>query len=118
MSGHGFPAAGPAFALGAVMVGGWALSGAGLAGLAVAQVCAGVGQCALEGDLDARTVARTGPAASTSALALASSSRALGGALAVYLLPAATAAVPLPALCLATAGLLALAATWLGAHDP
>jgi len=107
--------AGPAFALGAVMVGGWALSGTGLAGLAVAQVCAGVGQCALEGDLDARTVARTGPAASTSALALASSSRALGGALAVYLLPAATDAVPLPALCLATALCLALAAAVCGA---
>jgi len=102
--------AAPAFALGAVMVGGWALSGTGLAGLAVAQVCAGVAQCALEGDLDARTVARTGPAASTSALALSSSSRALGGALAVFLLPAATDAVSLPVLCGATACGLALAA--------
>jgi hypothetical protein len=106
--------AAPAFVLGALMVGGWALSGTGLAGLAVAQVCAGVAQCALEGDLDARAVARTGPAASTSALALASSSRALGGALAVYLLPTLADAVSLPVLCGATACGLAVAAAACG----
>jgi hypothetical protein len=92
------------------MVGGWALSGAGLVGLAVAQALAGLAQCALEGDLDARIVARAGAERSTSALALASSSRALGGALAVWLLPYVVAGVALPKACLVSAGLLAIGA--------
>jgi hypothetical protein len=104
------PPATPAFALGALLVGGWAVSGAGLVGLALAQACAGVAQCALEGDLDARTVARSGPATATSALALASSSRALGGALAVYLLPVVADDVSMALLCSLAAGALAVAA--------
>jgi hypothetical protein len=96
-------------ALGAVLVGGWSLAGLGLAGLAVAQACAGVAQCALEGDLDARIVARAGAARSTSALALASSSRALGGALAVWALPYVVGHVPLHPLCGVVAAVLALA---------
>jgi hypothetical protein len=99
-----------ACALGAVLVGGWSLAGLGLVGLAVAQGCAGVAQCALEGDLDARVVARTGAAASTSALALASSSRAVGGALAVWLLPHLLGLVSLAWLCGVVAAALAAAA--------
>lgn len=98
-----------AFGLGVLLVGGWALSGAGLAGLAVAQGLAGLAQCSLEGDLDARVVARLGPDQHTAGLALASSSRALGGAVSVGSLPLLLAHVPLPAVCAVAAGVLVTA---------
>ena len=103
------PTAMSAFALGALLVGGWSLAGLGLAGLAVAQALAGMAQCALEGDLDARIVDRAGAERSTSALAMASSSRALGGALAVWLLPYLAGVVPLYPVCGAVGGALACA---------
>ena len=103
------PTAVSAFALGALLVGGWSLAGLGLAGLAVAQALAGTAQCALEGDLDARIVSRAGAQRSTSALAMASSSRALGGALAVWFLPYLAGVVPLYPLCGAVGGALAVA---------
>lgn len=100
------PAALPALVLGAVMVGGWSLAGHSLAGLALAQACAGIGQCSLEGDLDTRVVARLRTARVTAGLALASSARALGGALSVALLPVLLQHVPLPRACAVAAGAL------------
>jgi hypothetical protein len=116
------PGALPAFTLGAVMIGGWSLSGHGLIWLALAQGCAGVAQCSLEGDLDARTLARLSKARAlaaglltegerTTALAFASSSRALGGALAVASLPLLIDRSSLAALCAVAATALLLAAT-------
>ena len=104
-----------AFLLGAVMIGGWTLSGTGLVGLAVAQGLSGLAQCTLEGDLDARAVARLGPRTTTAGLALASSSRALGGAVSVAALPVLVVHVPLPAASLAAAAFLLVAcvlSTW------
>jgi hypothetical protein len=100
----------PAFVLGAVMVGGWSLSGHTLIGLAVAQGCAGLAQCSLEGELDTRVVARVRAGAATAGLAFASSSRALGGALSVALLPAVLHHTSLPAASAAMSLLLFLAA--------
>jgi hypothetical protein len=69
----------------------------------------GLAQCSLEGDLDARVVARLGPRTATAGLALASSSRALGGALSVAALPALLVHVSLSAVCATAAGLLLVA---------
>jgi hypothetical protein len=93
------------FALAAVLVAGWACSGWHLIGLVVAQACAGAAQCSLEGDLDARIVARVRAGNETTALALGAASRALGGALAVGLLPTVLERVAMPLF----AGLSALA---------
>jgi hypothetical protein len=99
-----------AFVMGAVMIGGWSMSGFSLIGLAIAQGCAGLAQCSLEGDLDARVVSRVQAGAATAGLAFASSSRALGGALAVALLPAVLAHASLPEISAGAAGLLLAAA--------
>jgi len=93
------------FSLAAVLVAGWAFAGWNLIGLLVAQACAGAAQCSLEGDLDARIVARVRAGHETTALALGSASRALGGALAVGLLPTVLERVAMPLF----AGLSALA---------
>ena len=103
--------------LGAAMAGCWAISDRGLIALALAQVCVGLTQCCIEGDLDARAVARVPPHAATAALACAASCRALGGAAAVAVLPALITHTSLTAISLAAAGLLAaigLVATALG----
>ncbi len=92
--------------LGGLLVGGWSLSGRSLLGLAVAQGCAGLAQCTLEGELDTRVVRRLGDQAATTGLALASSSRALGGALAVALLPVLLNHTSLAVICSAGALLL------------
>jgi hypothetical protein len=72
-------------AAGTLFVGGWVVADQGLAGLALAQYCAGLAQCALEGDLDERVVRRAASNQITG-LALGSASRALGGAAAVAVL--------------------------------
>jgi hypothetical protein len=108
------PPALPLLALGALLVGGWSLSGQGLIGLAFAQGCAGLAQCTLEGELDSRIVSRVPAGAATAGLAFASSSRALGGALAVALLPVMLRHAALPTLTAGLAGILALAAVGLG----
>jgi hypothetical protein len=97
-----------AFGLGALMIGGWSLSGTGLIGLALAQVMAGAAQCALEGDLDTRATAGSRPADAMTGLSLASSGRALGGAASVAALPFLLPHVSLPVLSGVTAAGLAI----------
>jgi hypothetical protein len=121
------PTAPSTFLVGALLVGGWALSDGNLIGLALAQACAGLAQCALEGHLDSRVVARLEArgglgteagleaGAVTTGLAFASSSRALGGALAVVLLPVLLDLTTLPLICATTATVLLLAALVAGA---
>ena len=104
------PPALPLLVLGALMVGGWSMSGHSLIGLAIAQGCAGLGQCTLEGELDSRIVSRLPVGAATAGLAFASSSRALGGAVSVALLPSLVLHTSLPVLTGALAGALLLAA--------
>jgi hypothetical protein len=106
-----------AFLVGALMIGGWALSDRSLLGLAIAQGGAGLAQCSLEGHLDSRVVARLELEAGsvTTGLAFAASSRALGGALAVALLPLLLDHTTLPLLCAVTATGLLLAALVSGA---
>jgi hypothetical protein len=111
------PSALSAFVLGALLVGGWSLSGRSLIGLAIAQGCAGLAQCSLEGDLDARIIGRLEVEAATTGLAFASSSRALGGAIAVALLPALLHRTSLATLCLTSAGVLTLAAVAVGCYS-
>lgn len=110
------PPALPLLVLGALMVGGWTMSGHSLIGLAIAQGCAGLAQCTLEGELDSRIVSRL-PAAAvpTAGLAFASSSRALGGALSVALLPVLVRDTSLPVVTGVIAGALLLAAGALAA---
>jgi hypothetical protein len=108
------PTALSAFTLAAVMVAGWSQADRSLIWLAVAQGCAGVAQCSLEGDLDARTMARLPTSAPagvrTTALAFASSSRALGGALAVGVLPTLIDRASLTQICSVSAVLLTVGA--------
>ena len=73
--------------LGGLLIGGWSMSGHTLFGLIIAQGCAGLAQCALEGELDGRIVSRSPVDSASTALAFSSCSRALGGAVAVLLLP-------------------------------
>jgi hypothetical protein len=112
------PPALPLLVLGALLVGGWSMSGHGLIGLAFAQGCAGLAQCTLEGELDSRIVSRSPAGAATAGLAFASSSRALGGAVAVALLPIllqrTSATVPLVTAVLGAGLLLAAAALGMG----
>jgi hypothetical protein len=99
--------------LGAAMVGGWVAFPLGLPALALVMAGVGLTQCCLEGDLDARTLARleAGHARSVTGLATAASSRAVGGAAAVAVLPAVISAVTLPvAAALAGGALLSVAA--------
>jgi hypothetical protein len=91
------PPALPLLLLGGLLIGGWSMSGHGLIGLALAQGCAGLAQCTLEGELDSRIVSRLPPGSATAGLAFASSTRALGGALAVTLLPTLLLHTSLPA---------------------
>lgn len=107
------PPALPLLGLGALLVGGWSLSGHGLIGLALAQGCAGLAQCTLEGELDNRIVSRVAAGATTAALAFASSSRALGGALSVALFPVLLHHTSVPTLTAGLAGVLLLAAAGL-----
>jgi hypothetical protein len=111
------PSALAVFVLGAVLVGGWSLSGRSLIGLAIAQGCAGLAQCALEGDLDHRIVSRLSDEMATTGLAFASSSRALGGALAVTLLPVLLNHTSLAVVCSVAAVVLLLAAAGVGGYS-
>jgi hypothetical protein len=104
------PPALPLLLLGALLIGGWSLSGHGLIGLFIAQGCAGLAQCALEGELDSRIVSRLPDVQVTAGLAFASSSRALGGAVSVAALPVLLEHTSLPVVTRALAGVLLLAA--------
>lgn len=105
------------FGLGALMIGGWSVAEHSLVGLAVAQGLAGLALCTLEGDLDARVVSALPEEAATAGLAYASSSRALGGAVSVGLLPLALATTSLPLACAVAAGGLLAAAAGAGLMD-
>jgi hypothetical protein len=69
------------------MLAGWILAPVFAPMVLVAQFAAGLCQTAFEGDMDARVAADAPPAAVTRDLAYSASIRALGGAIAVRLLP-------------------------------
>jgi MFS family permease len=71
---------------------GWLLAPAHLAGLFVAQLLSGLSMTAFEGGMDARIARDATPGTVTTVLAWSASTRALGGAVAVRLLPALVAA--------------------------
>ncbi len=98
--------------LAAAMIGCWTILSLGLPALAASMLCVGLTQCCIEGDLDARTLAclRAEPSSSATALAIASSSRAIGGAAAVAALPAVISAVSLPVAAASAGGVLLAAA--------
>lgn len=95
--------------LGAVMLGSWATADRSIILLAAGQVCVGLTLCCLEGDLDARVMARIGELPLAASLATASACRALGGAVAVAALPTLLQHAPL--MLLASAGAVVLLAT-------
>jgi hypothetical protein len=74
--------------LGAMMVVGWVVAEASIAGLVLAQTMAGMAQTTFEGTMDDHCIRRGNGARVTTSLSGASASRALGGAAAVALLPA------------------------------
>ena len=106
------------FVVGALMIGCWGLAPTHLVGLAAAQICAGLGQCTLEGDLDARTVARLPGAGETAGLSMASAGRALGGAAAAAVLPAVLLHWALPVVALCAGCLLLLLAGLTSGREP
>jgi len=109
------PAAWPL--LGGLMVGGWVLAPAHIAGLAAAQFLSGVAFTALEGATDARLLHTTGSGAAE--LAHAGAARALGGAAAVAAIPSLIVVLPLADLAaLLAAALAAAAATGTGLIRP
>ncbi|MEV4515682.1 hypothetical protein AB0K00_42860 [Dactylosporangium sp. NPDC049525] len=71
---------------------GWLIAPAHLAGLFVAQFLSGLSMTAFEGGMDARIARDATPGTVTTVLAWSASTRALGGAIAVRLLPALVAA--------------------------
>lgn len=71
---------------------GWLLAPAHVAGLFVAQFLSGLSMTAFEGGMDARIARDATPGTVTTVLAWSASTRALGGAVAVRLLPALVAA--------------------------
>jgi hypothetical protein len=77
---------------GAGMLVGWLLAPAHLVGLFVAQFLSGLSMTAFEGGMDARIARDATPGTVTTVLAWSASTRALGGAVAVRLLPALVAA--------------------------
>ncbi len=105
--------------LGALMAGGWICAGAGIAGLVVAQALAGVGQTTFEGTMDDECVRLANGTATTASLSGGSAARALGGAVAVALLPTVLRHAPLGvAAAGGTCALLAAAVgSWLFAID-
>ncbi|MFF5225654.1 MFS transporter [Dactylosporangium sp. NPDC000521] len=74
------------------MLAGWLLAPAHLLGLFLAQFLSGLSMTAFEGGMDARIARDATPGTVTTVLAWSASTRALGGALAVRLLPALVAA--------------------------
>ncbi|WP_327001473.1 hypothetical protein OHA72_41035 [Dactylosporangium sp. NBC_01737] len=74
------------------MLVGWLLAPAHLVGLFVAQFLSGLSMTAFEGGMDARIARDAAPGTVTTVLAWSASTRALGGAVAVRLLPALVAA--------------------------
>jgi hypothetical protein len=92
--------------LGVVMIAGWALAEASVAGLVLAQMMTGLAQTTFEGTMDDQCV-RTGSATRiTTSLSGASASRALGGAAAVAALPVILHHVPLDVVAASAVGLL------------
>lgn len=74
------------------MLAGWLLAPAHLLGLFAAQFLSGLSMTAFEGGMDARIARDAPPGTVTTMLAWSASTRALGGAVAVRLLPALVAA--------------------------
>lgn len=74
------------------MLAGWLLAPAHLLGLFFAQFLSGLSMTAFEGGMDARIARDAAPGTVTTVLAWSASTRALGGAVAVRLLPALVAA--------------------------
>jgi hypothetical protein len=74
------------------MVAGWALAPWSLAGLCAAQLLSGISLTAFEGAMDARVAAEADPATVTTAMAWTAATRAMGGAVAVRVLPLLVAA--------------------------
>ncbi|MEV0134585.1 hypothetical protein AB0H83_39765 [Dactylosporangium sp. NPDC050688] len=74
------------------MLAGWLLAPAHLLGLFAAQLLSGLSMTAFEGGMDARIARDAPPGTVTTVLAWSASTRALGGAVAVRLLPALVAA--------------------------
>jgi hypothetical protein len=70
------------------MLVGWIAAPLNVAGVLAAQFLAGLSQTAFEGDMDARVAEEAPPDGVTTALAYSASVRALGGSVAVRLLPA------------------------------
>jgi hypothetical protein len=99
------------------MLVGWIFAPAHAVALLGAQFLAGLAQTAFEGDMDARVAEQAPPQGVTSALAYSASTRALGGSVAVKLLPMLVTAphlntaVSLAVLVLGVAALLVWAAT-------
>jgi hypothetical protein len=74
------------------MLAGWLLAPAHLFGLFGAQLLSGLSMTAFEGGMDARIARDATPGTVTTVLAWSAATRALGGAVAVRLLPALVAA--------------------------
>jgi hypothetical protein len=92
--------------LGAIMVVGWVLAEASIAGLVLAQTMAGMAQTTFEGTMDDYCVRRGSRERVTTSLSGASASRALGGAAAVAVLPAIMHHIPLSLVAGTAAGVL------------
>jgi hypothetical protein len=69
------------------MLVGWIYAPAHAVSILIAQFLAGISQTAFEGDMDARVAEAAPPESITTALAYSASTRALGGSVAVRLLP-------------------------------
>jgi hypothetical protein len=74
--------------LGGLVVGGWMVAEANVAGLMLAQILAGTALMTFEGTMDDHCVRIESRSGTTTRLSGASSSRALGGAVAVFMVPA------------------------------
>jgi hypothetical protein len=93
---------------GIAMLVGWTIAPIFAPMVLVAQFVAGIGQGALEGDMDAKITADSRPESKTRDLAYAASARALGGSVSVRVLPLLVAAPAVGIYAAAAGGLLSV----------